>query len=152
VWGALHGAFLIGHRVWVATPVAAWLNARAGAVRWVWHAVAVCVTFHCVCLAWCFFRLTRFSESVACVRKWFDCDPGKMWAGPWLDPAVWLALALYLALVWAARRCATRRSTRRACVRAAAGGAAWGVRFGTLALAALLAPTGAKATFIYFQF
>jgi D-alanyl-lipoteichoic acid acyltransferase DltB (MBOAT superfamily) len=23
VWGALHGAFLIGHRVWVATPVAA---------------------------------------------------------------------------------------------------------------------------------
>ena len=33
--------------------------------------VCVAVTFHCVCLAWCFFRLTVLADSLACVRKWF---------------------------------------------------------------------------------
>lgn len=152
VWGGLHGAFLILHRVWAASSFAKWLNAREGVLRWAWHAVAVCLTFHCVCLAWCFFRLTRFSESVACVRKWVDCDPGKMWSGPWLDPAVWLSLLLYLALAGAARAVRDAVANRPEGLASAAAGAAWGVRFGTLALAALLAPTGAKAAFIYFQF
>ena len=75
-----------------------------------------------------------------------------MWAGPWLDPAVWLALGLYLALAWAARAIRDGPTSRGSDLGAAATGAAWGVRFGTLALAALLAPTGAKAAFIYFQF
>lgn len=151
VWGGLHGAFLILHRVWASTRLARWLNAREGVLRHVWHAAAVALTFHGVCLAWCFFRLTHFPDSVACVRKWFECDPGKMFAGPWLDPAVWLALILYLALTGAAqavRDAAANRPDGRSAVT----GAAWGVRFGTLALAALLAPSGAKATFIYFQF
>lgn len=152
VWGGLHGAFLILHRVWAANRFAVWLNAREGVLRWMWHAVAVCLTFHCVCLAWCFFRLTRLSESVACVRKWVDCDPGKMWSGPWLDPAVWLALLLYLALEGCARAIRAAVANRSEGLSSAAAGAAWGVRFGTLALAALLAPAGAKAAFIYFQF
>ena len=152
VWGGLHGAFLILHRLWAACGLANWLNAREGIARWVWHAVAVVLTFHCVCLAWCFFRLTRFADSVACVRKWVDCDPTKVWAGPWLDPAVWLAVALYAALAWAAHTLRGLSFGRVGEGASAARGAVWGVRLATLALAALLAPTGTKAAFIYFQF
>lgn len=145
VWGGLHGTFLILHRLWAGTAPARWLGAREGLARALWHGFAVALTFHCVCLAWCFFRLTRFADSVACVRKWVECDANKMWSGPWTDPAVWLALALYLVLAWAAG--ALRRGGG-----GFAGGAVWGVRFATLALAALLAPVGASAAFIYFQF
>jgi alginate O-acetyltransferase complex protein AlgI len=148
----LHGAFLILHRLWAACGFAVWLNSREGIVRHLWHALAIFFTFHCVCLAWCFFRLTQFAESVACVRKWVECDPAKMWTGPWTEPAVWLALAFYAALAWiaeACRRWALREDGDRASI---AIGAVWGVRLATLALAALLAPTGANAAFIYFQF
>ena len=152
VWGGLHGLFLIAHRLWNGTRLAEWLNGRRGLLRWLWHAFAVVITFHCVCLAWCFFRLTAFADSVACVQKWVDCDPARMWAGPCFDPAVWLAIGLYLALAWAAD--GTRRLAMGAGeVRGAFGlGAVWGVRLATLALAALVAPTGAKSPFIYFQF
>jgi D-alanyl-lipoteichoic acid acyltransferase DltB (MBOAT superfamily) len=146
VWGALHGAFLIAHRLWSETRLAGWLGGR-----WVWHAAAVVLTFHCVCLAWCFFRLTAFADSLSCVRKWVECDPGKMWGGPWADPAVWLAIGLYVGFVWAADGC--RRLAAAGGDRAAfAGGAAWGVRLAALALAVLIAPPGTKAAFIYFQF
>ena len=150
VWGGLHGAFLILHRLWSAAPLAAWLGAREGILRTAWHGAAVLLTFHCVCLAWCFFRLTRFADSVACVRKWVDCDPAKMWVGPWTDPAVWLALALYAGLTGAGE--ALRRWSARPDGEPALVGAVWGVRLATLGLAALLAPTGASAAFIYFQF
>lgn len=143
VWGGLHGAFLIAHRVWSGTRLAGWLNARTGLARHLWHAAAVLVTFHCVCLAWCFFRLTAFADSVACVRKWVECDPAKMWTGPWTDPAVWLAVALYAALAWVAATVKPRAGF--------AHGAACGLRWGTLALAALLASPSSGA-FIYFQF
>ncbi len=149
VWGGLHGAFLISHRVWSGTRLAAALNARTDWVWYCWNAAAVALTFHCVCLAWCFFRLTRFADSVTCVRKWVACDPGTMWTGPWTDPAVWLALVLYAALDGAAE-VLRERAARGAAPTAA--GAVWGVRFATLALAALLAPAGANAAFIYFQF
>jgi alginate O-acetyltransferase complex protein AlgI len=152
VWGGLHGAFLILHKLWTGTRPAAWLGSRTGMAGLVWHAVALAVTFHCVCLAWCFFRLTAFADSVACVRKWVDCDPAKMWGGPWCDPAVWLALGLYVALMSAADACG-RLAGRGGEVRSAFGaGAVWGVRFAALALAVLIAPSGAKSPFIYFQF
>jgi D-alanyl-lipoteichoic acid acyltransferase DltB (MBOAT superfamily) len=152
VWGGLHGAFLIAHRAWTSTWLAEWLNGRDGLFRWAWNGLAIAITFHCVCLAWCFFRLTVFSDSVACVRKWVDFDFAKMFAGPWLDPAVWLAMGLYLGLSWAAQ--VTRRmSLSFGEARPAFGlGAVWGVRLATIALAALIAPTGARSPFIYFQF
>jgi D-alanyl-lipoteichoic acid acyltransferase DltB (MBOAT superfamily) len=149
VWGGLHGTFLILHRVWSGTRLARYLNARVGVSRVVWHAVAVVITFHCVCLAWCFFRLTRFTESVVCVQKWFDCEAAKMWTGPWLNASVWFALVFYALLSWAAE---SLRRANASNPRPVATGAVWGVRFATLALAALLAPTGANVAFIYFQF
>jgi alginate O-acetyltransferase complex protein AlgI len=150
VWGALHGGFLIAHRLWSTCGLATWLNAREGWLRYVWHALSVVLTFHCVCLAWCFFRLTHFADSIACVRKWVECDLAKMWSGPWTDPAVWLAILFYAALAWAAE--ALRRAAAKENSVPFAVGAAWGVRFATLALAALLAPVGANVAFIYFQF
>lgn len=152
VWGGLHGAFLILHKLWSGTRLAEWLGARTGVARLVWHAIALAVTFHCVCLAWCFFRLTAFADSVACVRKWVECDPAKMWGGPWCDPAVWLALGLYVALMSAADLCG-RLAGRAGEVRGAFGsGMVWGVRLAALALAVLIAPSGPKSPFIYFQF
>ena len=152
VWGGLHGSFLILHRQWSGSRSAEWLDARTGWTRLLWHVVALAITFHCVCLAWCFFRLTVFADSVACVRKWVECDPTKMWGGPWCDPAVWLALGLYVVLMGAAdvgRRFAARPGEVRG---AFATGAVWGVRFATLMLAVLIAPSGTKPPFIYFQF
>jgi D-alanyl-lipoteichoic acid acyltransferase DltB (MBOAT superfamily) len=149
VWGGLHGLFLILHRAWSGTGFAEWLNGRGGWARSAWHLAAVVLTFHGVCFAWCFFRLTRFADSLACVRKWVECDTATMWVGPWTDPAVWLALGLYAALAWAAD--ALRAWVGKGDAPTAVG-AVWGVRFATLALAALLAPTGANAAFIYFQF
>src|SRR5262249_32743498 len=102
VWGGLHGTFLILHRLWSACGLAIWLNSREGFVGYVWHGVSILLTFHCVCLAWCFFRLTRFADSVACVRKWVEFDAAKMWTGPWTDPAVWCAILFYAILTCAA--------------------------------------------------
>ncbi len=146
VWGGLHGTFLIAHRLWSATRLAARLNGLTGLGRAVWHAAAVVLTFHCVCFAWCFFRLPHFAESVACVRKWVACDAATRWSGPWTDPAVWLALLLYAVLSKAAE------ALRSWAPVPTATGAVWGVRLGTLVLAALLAPSGVKPAFIYFQF
>jgi D-alanyl-lipoteichoic acid acyltransferase DltB (MBOAT superfamily) len=150
VWGGLHGGFLILHRLWAATPPARYLNSRIGIMGDVWRGASLFFTFHCVCLAWCFFRLTHFADSVACVRKWVACDPARMWTGPWADPAVWLAIVFYLALSWSAET--LRRKAAEGSGQPFALGAAWGVRLATLALAALLAPVGANAAFIYFQF
>ncbi len=154
VWGGLHGTFLILHRLWSATRLAGRLAACSGVAGAVWHACAVALTFHCVCFAWCFFRLTRFADSVACVRKWVECDAAKMWAGPWTDPAVWATILLYAALAAAADALRTwaEQGGGKGAAAPTAAGAVWGVRLATLTLAALLAPTGVRAAFIYFQF
>jgi alginate O-acetyltransferase complex protein AlgI len=152
VWGGLHGSFLILHKLWSGTRLAEWLNSRAGLALRLWQCVALMLTFHCVCLAWCFFRLTVFADSLACVRKWVEFDPTKMWGGPWCDPAVWLAIGLYLGLLGIAETCRRLATSRGDLQGSFATGAAWGVRFGTLALAVLIAPSGPKSPFIYFQF
>lgn len=145
VWGGLHGVYLILHKVWAATPLARWLN--GGPAKWLWVAVAWALTFHAVCLAWCFFRLTRFTESIECVRKCVEFDPAKMWLGTYADPSVCMALGAYagvLLLAQAAKYRAQPTPFRT--------GFAWGLRAATLCLAVLLAPPPGKQPFIYFQF
>src|SRR5262249_54797106 len=70
LWGGLHGLFLVVHRAWSATALRGRLAGVGGAGGLVWRGVCVLATFHCVCLAWCFFRLTALPDSLACVRKW----------------------------------------------------------------------------------
>jgi alginate O-acetyltransferase complex protein AlgI len=117
------------------------------AVRVIWTVIAWALTFHAVCLAWCFFRLTVFAESVACVRKCVEFDPARMWHGPYLDPSVVMALGAYTLVLLAAQ--AAKHRGEPTPFRS---GFAWGLRAATLALAALLAPPDLGQPFIYFQF
>ncbi|HKB04490.1 MAG TPA: MBOAT family O-acyltransferase [Gemmataceae bacterium] len=147
VWGGLHGVFLIIHKMWAATPVARWLSGRTGVGRVMWLAVAWALTFHAVCLAWCFFRLTAFADSVECVRKCVEFDAGKMWSGTYTDPSVLMALGSYAAVLLIAS--ATRSRGEPTPYRL---GLDWGLRAATLLLAVLLAPPDTGQPFIYFQF
>jgi alginate O-acetyltransferase complex protein AlgI len=147
VWGGLHGAFLIAHKTWAATPLARRWNAMTGPSRVVWTAVAWALTFHAVCLAWCFFRLTVFADSLECVSKCVAFDPARMWLGTYTDPSVLMALGAYGAVLLAAA--AVRHRGEPTPFRE---GFAWGLRAATLVLAVLLAPPDLGQPFIYFQF
>jgi D-alanyl-lipoteichoic acid acyltransferase DltB (MBOAT superfamily) len=147
VWGGLHGAFLIAHKTWAATPIFRWLNATTGPARVAWTVIAWALTFHAVCLAWCFFRLTAFADSLACVRKCVAFDPARVWSGTYTDPSVLMALSAYAAVLLVAVAAKELRATTPF-----REGFAWGLRAATLALAVLLAPPDLGQPFIYFQF
>src|SRR5262249_3226082 len=133
-----------------------------------WQGLCVVVTFHCVCLAWCFFRLTVLSESLACVQKWFVFDRAKLFVGGSDDLSLWLALAAYGLAAWRAHcldfraavfafrkrgeSAASLENLPAGVTSPAARGFLWGIGFGLLALAVLLSPGGNSAPFIYFQF
>ncbi len=166
LWGGLHGLYLIVNRLWGACPLRGLLS--AGAVAWLWRTVCVALTFHCVCLAWCFFRLTVLSESLACVRKWAVFDADKLFVGGSEDVSLWLALAVYGLLAWLAHHIDFRSALVAFRWRAGEGaslerlpagvaspearGFLWGVGVTLLLLALLLSPGGESAPFIYFQF
>jgi D-alanyl-lipoteichoic acid acyltransferase DltB (MBOAT superfamily) len=155
LWGGLHGAFLIACRFWEACPLRKWLSTGASLAGRLWHGLCVVVTFHCVCLAWCFFRLTALSESLTCVQKWFVFDRAKLFVGGSDDLSLWLALAAYGLAAWLAHRLDFRAALEDLPARVtspAAHGFLWGIGFGLLALALLLSPGGNSAPFIYFQF
>ena len=147
IWGGLHGTFLIAYKSWAAMPLARRLNSITGAKRIVWIAIAWALTFHAVCLAWCFFRLTAFADSVECVRKCVEFDPTRMWSGTYTDPSVLMGLGSYgmVLLVASAARFRGEPTPFRT-------GFAWGVRVATLLLAVLLASPDSGQPFIYFQF
>jgi hypothetical protein len=155
-WGGLHGLFLVGHRYWSRTGLAARLQALTGIRRLLWQALALALTFHCVCLAWCFFRLTVLAHSLACVRKWFVFDPTRLFVGGSDDVSLWLLLGLYGLLALAARRCGQLPALSGFGVQARpiplARGFLWGGSLALLLLALLLSPGGEKPPFIYFQF
>jgi D-alanyl-lipoteichoic acid acyltransferase DltB (MBOAT superfamily) len=163
LWGGLHGLYLVVNRAWDACPLRKLLPVGHG----LWRAACVVMTFHCVCLAWCFFRLTVLADSLACVGKWFTFDADRMFVGGSEDLSLWLALAAYGALAWLAYHVDFRSalvSLRRgrealsleqlpAQVREPmARGFLWGFGVMLLVLAVLLSPGGQSAPFIYFQF
>lgn len=148
IWGGLHGTFLVVHRLWSALPLARRLAASGGVA---WKAVCIVLTFHCVCLAWCFFRLTVLHDSAACVTKWFVFDPALMLGPSVLDPSLWVLLAAYAGLAALAAGVERWRPHWES-LAALADGCRWGLRAGMLALAIALAPGGTAPAFIYFQF
>jgi hypothetical protein len=115
----------------------------------------VLATFHCVCLAWCFFRLTALADSLACVGKCANFDVDRAWVGGVAEPSLWLALAGYAGLWWVLGR-AELLAGRAAAVSPGLGwlalGFRWGCRVALLLLAVLLSPGGVAQPFIYFQF
>lgn len=156
VWGTLHGAFLVVNRIWGATPLYHSLARLSGTSRRLWIAARIVITFQAICLAWCFFRLTRFGESVECVRKAVVFDHTKMFASSIADASLWAPLAAYLLAAIIALRLSQKSSLEEMITRLApkpfARGIAWGATLGILAVAILLARTGEKSPFIYFQF
>jgi hypothetical protein len=118
--------------------------------------VRILLTFHAVCFAWCFFRLTDIRDSLSCVRKWVVFDADKMFAGGSGSASLWVLLAAYLAAAGLAmvvfRKAPVSLLPRVIAHKPFALGASWGVAFSMLLLAFLLAPGGEKPPFIYFAF
>jgi D-alanyl-lipoteichoic acid acyltransferase DltB (MBOAT superfamily) len=151
-WGGLHGLGLVVNRLWARTALRGRLQALTGWPGLVWRGACLVLTFHCVCLAWCFFRLTVLSESLVCVQKWFLFDRDKLFAGGSGDLSLWLLLGLYAPLAWVGYRGITLPALTRLRPVPFFQGFAWGIAAMLLLLAVLLTPTGAKPPFIYFQF
>ena len=153
LWGGLHGAYLVVHRVWLLCPWRDRLAATTGPLGWLWRGACIVLTFHAVCLAWCFFRLTVLADSLACVARCLACDADKTWVGGAADASLWVALAAYPALALVGSRALHWLGERtRPLPAPVCRGFAWGFSVALLLLALLLSPGGTAPAFIYFQF
>src|SRR5262249_6097242 len=154
--GGLHGVSLVVNRLWSASPLGQRLRRLGGWAGMTWRVVCVVLTFHCVCLAWGFFRLTGLAESLACVRQWFVFYPGKMLVGNAAVLSVCPVLGLDGRAVLLAHGLSrvpwASAGEGRPARRMLAWGFLWGLGVTVLLLAALLSPGGEKPPFIYFQF
>jgi alginate O-acetyltransferase complex protein AlgI len=65
IWGALHGVYLIVHRLWANASSPIIQQARAHAA-WPW--VSRVLIFHAVCLGWVFFRAPSFGIAFSMLR------------------------------------------------------------------------------------
>jgi alginate O-acetyltransferase complex protein AlgI len=156
LWGGLHGTFLVANRLWSATRLRARLAGLGGAAGAVWRLACVALTFHAVCLAWVFFRLSDLGDAFACLGKWVAFDRGRLFLGGSADLSLWSLLAAYGALAAVASRCgglpALEGLARRPILAPLSRGFAWGLCTALFLLALVLAPGGEKPPFIYFQF
>ncbi len=155
LWGGLHGAFLVAGRLWSATRVRNYLAGLGGVPGVLWRGACVAATFHAVCLAWVFFRLSALPDSFACLRKWFVFDAEKLFVGGSADVSLWLLLGLYGPLALLGHRLekwAAERPEGAPYLGPMGHGFRWGVCVALLLLAVLLSPGGEKPPFIYFQF
>jgi alginate O-acetyltransferase complex protein AlgI len=150
-WGGLHGLYLVVNRWWAGSRLARFLPAT-GLVAVAWHGLSIVLTFQCVCLAWCFFRLNVFTDSAACVRKAVVFDTDKFLVGGSADVSLWSLLALYGLAVALAHQCGRAGLWQRPAWAPAIRGFTVGLGVALLILAVLLSPTGEKPPFIYFQF
>jgi D-alanyl-lipoteichoic acid acyltransferase DltB (MBOAT superfamily) len=151
VWGALHALYLSLHRCWSRTRIGQRLAGSAGPVGRLWHATGIVLTFHCVCVAWTFFRLPTLAEAASCLTRCIRFDPQHLLAGGAADAALWALLAAYAAIFALARR------TRGSLAQWSSGppfarGLAWGCALGLFTLSLVLSPAGPPRPFIYFQF
>jgi alginate O-acetyltransferase complex protein AlgI len=144
LWGGLHGTFLILNKLWDGTSLGRRMAKLDGVYGLAWRGACVVMTFHAVCLAWVFFRLTDFREAWSCLGRWFVFDANKVLVGSAADVSLWLLLAVYGVTAVALRGPISVTPLRR--------GLAWGFAAGLVLLAVLLSPGGEKPPFIYFQF
>jgi alginate O-acetyltransferase complex protein AlgI len=156
LWGGLHGVFLIINHLWGSTALSDRLAGLKGATGYAWYIARIVVTFHAVCFAWCFFRLTDLNESLVCVKKWVVFDVDGMLAGGSGNFALWLTLAIYglatLAATLATRGAPLPEVARLFAEKPLVRGTAWGVSLSLVILALSLSPGGQTTPFIYFQF
>jgi alginate O-acetyltransferase complex protein AlgI len=156
LWGALHGVALLINRGWqhlAMLPRLSVLRKVPGLIR---RSASIALTFTVVTLLWAFFRLTHLPESWECLRKvvWFD--PNRAWFGGSADASIWLLLIMYAAgaLSFAGFRgeAPLPEFFRTLRFRPFTQGLIIGGAIGLLMLSIMLARTGERTPFIYFQF
>lgn len=158
LWGALHGLFLIVNRLWISCRFREKLLTliKNGLSVMLWKWVTIGLTFHCVCFAWCFFRITEFNHSLAFLRKCFIFDAGSLFKGGSADISLWLILGFYglLALVLQIFRMKKVRSQIESLryLPSLTRGLFLGMNAALLVLAIVLSPGGEAPPFLYFQF
>jgi alginate O-acetyltransferase complex protein AlgI len=140
IWGALHGCYLIAHRIWSSLewkPIASLRQT----IAWCW--IARLLLFHAVCLAWVFFRAPSFNIAFTVFHRLTVPGMLTLASGP-------VVLALFLGLAGQFQPLRWRKALEcelgrwPSMVRGAAFAAA-------IFAIELLGPTGV-APFIYFQF
>lgn len=150
IWGGLHGLFLIVNRLWAGSRAGQGLRESGGLCRWCWSLLSWALTFHCVCAAWCFFRLTDWTHSITCLEKCLRFESGRMFVGEAADFSIWLLLGLYLALSNLVN--VMKNSLETKGTHTEVRGFLWGTSTGLILLALVLSPGGQVPPFIYFQF
>lgn len=140
VWGALHGSYLVAHRMWssIAWPPLERMRATAA-----WRWASRLLLFHAVCLGWVFFRAPSFAIAFTVLHRL--AVPG---AATLMSAPVILALLLGLAGQYQPLRWRKVLEHELGCWPAMARGAAFA---GAVFVIELLGPSGV-APFIYFRF
>jgi D-alanyl-lipoteichoic acid acyltransferase DltB (MBOAT superfamily) len=139
-WGGLHGAYLVGERVFEhVAGDAAWRQKLAARLA------GAALTFVLVCVAWVFFRATSFSQAFTILGNMTGLAHGARVLKPSNYPLVFAALAALLAIHWVMRDRAIEDVAERT---------PWLVRSFVLAamIVAILLMQGQDRAFIYFQF
>jgi alginate O-acetyltransferase complex protein AlgI len=140
IWGALHGAYLIVHRLWAQAASSMVQEVRAHAA-WPW--ISRILMFHAVCLGWVFFRSPSFGIAFAMLRGLLTPGAATLATIPVMLMLILGILGQYKPQRWR-KGVESEMSRWPALVRGAALAAA-------IILIELLGPSGI-APFIYFQF
>ncbi len=156
LWGGIHGLLLVVNRLWGMTALHARLAALGGAPGAIWTGARIALSFHAVCFAWCFFRLTNLTDSFTCLEKWIYFDADKWWVGGAADGTLWLLLGIYAlataAAVYLTRGARLAEVSAQFAARSLVRGALWGNTAALLFMAWALSPVGHNSPFIYFAF
>ncbi len=140
IWGALHGLYLIAHRLWSAMPWQPILRLRQ-TTAWLW--ISRLLLFHAVCFGWIFFRSPTFSIAWTVIRRLHVHGPLTLATTP-----VVLMLMVGLLSQFRPQRWLTALEAELGRWPAAVRGAALAAAIFAIEV---LGPTGV-APFIYFQF
>lgn len=94
IWGALHGIYLALHKLFLewTTP-----DGKPPKTHWDFAGVmSLILTFHCVLLAWVFFRARNFAAAVAYLHGLFSVRGGLANLGPRFEIVAFYALLILL--------------------------------------------------------
>jgi D-alanyl-lipoteichoic acid acyltransferase DltB (MBOAT superfamily) len=152
MWGGLHGLYLVGHRLWTWTPIYRRAKALKGLARFVYHWLGVAFTFHLVCFAWVFFRITDFGQAWVCARRLFTWDVA--FAGGSANVSLWVLMAAYgvISMAVSFSNSFRMRGVKRRIPAPLRIGFAVGFWTGLFIVSWFLSPAPEGNPFIYFQF
>jgi hypothetical protein len=139
-WGALHGFYLVVHRLWGRIRWRPLVEARSS-TAWLW--ASRILLFHAVCAGWVFFRASSFRIAFDAFRRLGTGGAATLATAP-----VCIVLFLGLAGQYMPPRWRNGFEVELARWPALARGAALAV---AVAFIEILGPTGV-APFVYFQF